>query len=357
MANTYSEPVKITVEMSPSFTLAALNKCLIITKEHKESGPNTANELKVFSSSKEVGEWFGNNSKIFKAVEFFLGQKRYPAKQPLIPDFFTILSVKADSEVNKSVVLEALNTLGATAEFYGVSHILSDTELAEGDLNSWANENRKYLFTENTSKTVSEEHKSDRVATIYNAKREDGAERQYKAIAYMATCITPGAGSKSDMNILSMCSADVSGGERQTLTDKNINFTEKRTSKDYVVVRTGVSTDGTDITETTATDCIIYNLIDNLEIAMAEKGFKQDDRGYSELETVISKVMGEMYQLGLIADEKGEAAFKIYPINQTESERQLKIIRPKVLFRLADFAKTVELTLERTYGEVNGGEQ
>ena len=86
---------------------------------------------------------------------------------------------------------------------------------------------------------------------------------------------------------------------------------------------------------------------------MAEKGFKQDTRGYSLLETVISNVMGEMYQMGLIADLNGKAEFKILPINQTAAERQLKIIRPRVIFRLADFAKTIELTLGRAYGEVN----
>ena len=88
MATVYSEPVKIKVEMSPSFTSAALNKCLFITKEHKSDGTNTSDEIKVFFSSKEVSDYFGNNSKTFKAIEFFLGQKTYPAKQPLLPDFF-----------------------------------------------------------------------------------------------------------------------------------------------------------------------------------------------------------------------------------------------------------------------------
>lgn len=348
MAATYSEPVKITVEVAPSFTLAALNKCLIITKEHKSDGQKNADSIKVFSSSAEVGEYFGNNSKTFKAVEFFLGQKQYPAKQPLIPDFFTVLSVKADSTINKESVLTALNTLGASAEFYAVCSLLEDTELALKDLSSWLNENRKIQFVNTTKTTLSDDEKTDRIVAVYS-----NTEDENKAISYMATCITSGAGSKSDMNILTMCTADVSGGKRQELTAQNINFAEKRTSKNYVVIRNGVSTDGTDITETTAIDCIIYNLIDNIEIAMAEEGFKQDDRGYSKLETVISKVMGEMYKLELIADEKGNAAYKIYPITQTESERQLKVIRPKVLFRLSDFSKTVELTLERTYGTVN----
>lgn len=355
MANTYENPIDIVVEMSPSFTSAALNKCLIITKEHKsEGGQSSKDEIAVFSSSKEVGEYFGNNSKVFKAVEFFLGQMRYPSKRALIPTFFTILSVKSDSEVNKASVLDALNGIGAGAEFYAISDVLEDGELAEGDLNSWINENRKIYFNENTSKTTTENHRSPRLISIYNAKHSDGDSREYKAMAYMATCITPGAGSKSDMNILSMCSADIAGGERQTLTAQNLNFTERRTSKDYILVRTGVGTDGTDITETTALDCIIYNLIDNLEIAMAETGFKLDDRGIELLEDTISRVMGEMYNMGLIADEKGQAAFKILPTVISETDRQLKRIQPRVVFVLGEFAKTVRLTLERTYGSIGG---
>lgn len=352
MATVYTEPVKIKVESSPTFTVAALNKSLFITDEHKSEDPGTSNSIKVFSSSSEVGEYFGNNSKTFKAIEFFLGQKQYPAKQPLIPDFFTILSVKKGESITKETVLEALNKLALGTEFYGVSSILADNVLTEGDLNSWLNENRKIMFGETKVKTTVEKNSSDRYVAIYNAKTDEEG-REYKAISYMATCITPGAGSKSDMNILNGCSPDVSGGDRQGLTAQNINFTEKRTSKDYVVVRTGVATDGTDITETTAIDCIIYNLLDNLEITMAEKGFKQDSRGYSLLEDVLSKVMGEMYNMELIADENGQAAFTVYPITQTAAERQSKVIRPKILFRLADFAKTIELTLERTYGEVN----
>lgn len=352
MATVYTEPVKIEVKSSPTFTSAALNKSLFITDEHKSGDPGAANSIKVFSSSAEVGEYFGNNSKTFKAIEFFLGQKQYPAKQPLVPDFFTILSIKKDESITKEMVLQALSQLALGQTFYAIDYsALPEGTLQPGDLNSWANEYRKIVFTENTTKTTDEKNRSNRFIELYNSKNL-GEQKEYKAVSYMATVITPGAGSKSDMNILSMCSPDVSGGERQELTAQNINFTEKRTSKDYVVVRTGVATDGTDITETTAIDCIIYNLLDNLEIAMAEKGFKQDSRGYSLLEDVLSKVMGEMYNMELVADENGQAAFTVYPITQTATERQLKVIRPKVLFILADFAKTIELTLERTYGEV-----
>lgn len=353
MATVYTEPVKIKVESSPTFTVAALNKSLFITDEHKSEDPGTSNSIKVFSSSSEVGEYFGNNSKTFKVIESFLSQKQYPAKQPLIPDFFTILSVKKGESITKEIILEALSQLALGQTFYAIDYsALEDGILQPGDLNPWINEYRKIAFAENKTKTTNEKNRSNRYVEIYNSKNS-GDQREYKAASYMATCITPGAGSKSDMNILNGCSPDVSGGDRQELTAQNINFTEKRTSKDYVVVRTGVATDGTDITETTAIDCIIYNLLDNLEIAMAEKGFRQDSRGYSLLEDVLSKVMGEMYNMELIADENGQAAFTVYPITQTAAERQAKVIRPKILFRLADFAKTIELTLERTYGEVN----
>lgn len=337
----YQEPVKITVEMSPSFTLAALNKCLIITDEHKTGGETSTNEIKVFSSSKEVGEWFGNNAKVFKAVEFFLGQKRYPSRQPLIPDSFVILSVSS-ATTTKDKVLEALNTLALGQEFYAVASILPDSTLAAGDLNSWLNENRKIQFAKTKIKTVAENIKSDRFVQVYNTKDDE-----YKEIAYMATCITPGAGSKSDMNILSMCTSENFGGDRTTLTAQGINVVERRTSKDYVVVRTGIATDGTDITETTAIDCVIYNLIDNLEILLAEKGVKMDSRGIADLEDTIGKVMGEMYLMGIVADTNGQADFKILPTEISATDRQLKRIRPHVQFLLADYAKLVDLTLER----------
>lgn len=354
----YKNPVQIKVVAAPTFTLAALNKGLFVTDEGLTEQYISDNKMKVqktgltvnvltCSTSAEVAAAFGNNSKIFKCIESFLSQKDYPARNPIIPDFFTILSVKNASQTTKEDVLTGLNQ-ALSSTFYGITHTLADGILAQGDLNPWLNENRKIFFENVTTKTTAENIRSDRYVQIYNAVAEEN-----KAAAYLATVITRGAGSKVDMNILNGCSADVSGGERQNLTKQNINFTEKQTSKEYVVVRTGIATDGTSIDETTAIDCIIYNLIDNMLIAMAEKGFKQDDRGYSELESVLSKVMGEMYQLGLIAKEGASPAFKIFPISQTAAERQLKVIRVKILFRLADWAKTIELTLSRTYGKVN----
>ena len=353
----YQNPVQIKVEMEPSFTIAALNKSLFITDEGlteqymKEKNINPPegglfiNRL-TCSSSAEVATAFGNNSKIFKCIESFLSQKDYPSKNPIMPDFFTILSIKSTTSLTKENVISGLDEALANT-FYSIGHVLT-AGLAPGDLNPWLNEHRKLLYEDVKTTTTADNIRSDRYIQLLNR-----VEVEYKAISYMATTTTKGAGSKVDMNILTGCSADVSGGERQDLTKQNINFTEKQTSKEYVIVRTGIATDGTSIDETTAIDCIIYNVIDNLMIAMAEKGFKQDDRGYSELETVLSKVMGEMYQLGLIAKEGESPAFKIFPISQTPAERQLKIIRVEILFRLADWSKTIALTLSRTYGEVN----
>lgn len=342
----YQNPVQIEVEMAPSFTKAALNRCLFITNEHKSGGEGTVASIKTFSSSKEVSEYYGNNSKIYAAIELFLNQKIYPAKQALIPDYFHVLSVKKTG-ATKADVIKALNELGSTVEYYAISHILEPEVMTPGALNSFCNEKMKRCFETTTTETITDSEKSDRYIKFIDYSNEN------KAIAYMATCITPGAGSKSDMNILSGVTADVSGGKKVELSKVNINFAEKRTSKDYVVARMGVATDGTDITEGTATDCIIYNLIDNIETAMAETGFKQDTRGYSLLETIISNVMGEMYQMGIIADLNGRAEYKVYPITQTASERQAKVIRPKCMFRLADYGKVIELTLERTFEEVN----
>lgn len=346
MAINYEEPIKIKVEVAPSFTKAALNKCLFLTDEHKSGSSSEESEIKVFMNQADVSEYYGNNTKIAKAIEFFLGQKQYPAKQPLIPTFFTVLSIKKEG-ISKEKVVEALNTLATGAEYYAIASVLEDGVLSEGDLNSFLNSNRKILFYTNKTGTTSENIRSDRSIGIYNPSFDEKQE-----IAYMATVVTAGAGSKVDMNILNMCSTVANGGKKQELTSQNLNFTEKRTSKEYVVVRTGIATDGTSIDETTAMDCIIYNLIDNIEITMAEKGFKQDSRGYSLLEDRLNAVMGEMYNMELIADNNGQADYKITPITQTATERQLKTIRPKIVFRLADWAKLVELTLERSFKEV-----
>lgn len=354
MSAIYQEPVKITVSSVPSFTLAALNKCLIITDEgvaNADPAQSTVGTF-VFSSSDEVAEKFGNNSKIFKGVQYFLGQKQYPAKQPLIPEFFTVLAV--ENTADETAILTALR--GSTDNtWYAIGDVCDSGKITEKGLVSYLNENRKYRFYDKgTTETIDDDNKSDRQRAIFNAKNS-GADREWKALADMALNITNGAGSKSDMNITTMCSADVSGGKRQTLTAQNINFTEKRTSKDYVVVRMGVSSDGTSTDETTALDAIIYNMMDNLEIFMSEKGFKQDATGYNDLESVLKKVMNEMGVIGLIAvKDNGQYDFNVHSVSQTESERQLKVIRPKVTFVLADWAKRVELTLERSYSTAGG---
>lgn len=354
MGNVYQEPVKISVSSVPSFTLAMLNKCIIITDEgvaNADPDINTVGTF-VFSSSDEVSEKFGNNSKIFKGVQYFLGQKQYPAKQPLIPEFFTVLAVATTA--TEADILKGLTDAGGV--WYAIGDVCDSGKITEKGLVPFLNEHRKYRFYDKgTAVTVDDDKKSDRQRAIFNAKTS-GDTREYKSLADMALNITNGAGSKSDMNITTMCSTDISGGKRQTLTDAGINFTEKRTSKDYVVVRTGIATDGTSTDETTALDAIIYNMMDNLEIFMAEKGFKQDATGYNDLETVLKKVMNEMGVIGLVAVKaNGQYDFNVHEVTQSDTERQSKVIRPKITFVLADWAKRVELTLERSYG-TSGGE-
>lgn len=351
MAEVYKEPLEIEVQSPSTFTKAALNKCLFITTEHGiEASEKVSPKIKAFSSSEEVSKYFGNNTKILKMVEFFLGQKRYPAKQPLKPDFFTVLSVKAE-DTTKEDVIEGLN-MSLSSEWYAFTHCLDNTIIAEGDLNSWCNEHRKILFEENTNSTSNLAQRSDRYIMVFNRKTEE----EYKAVAYMATVITNGAASKVDMNIVNMCSPDVSGGERQELTAQNINFTEKRTSKEYVVVRNGVATDSTPIDDTTAIDYLIYNLMDNIEILMAESGVEQDDRGYDKLEGKLTQVLEEAGEMGILAVEGTNYAYSIPTINQTATDRQLRELECEVVFRLKGWVRSIKLILKRTYDEVNRGE-
>lgn len=351
MAEIYEEPLEIEVQSPSTFTKAALNKCLLITTEHGiEASEKVSPKIKTFSSSEEVSKYFGNNTKILKMVEFFLGQKKYPAKQPLKPTFFNVLSVKAE-DTTKADVIEGLN-LALGAEWYGFTHNLDNTIIAEGDINSWCNEHRKIMFEENTNRTSNLAQRSDRYIKVFNKKPDE----EYKAVAYMATVITNGAASKVDMNIVNMCSPDVSGGERQELTAQNINFTEKRTSKEYVVVRNGVATDGTTIDDVTAIDYMIYNLMDNIEILMAESGVEQDDRGYDKLEGKLTQVLEEAGEMGILAVEGTNYAYSIPTITQTATDRQLKELKCEVVFRLKGWVRHIKLILKRTYGEVNGGE-
>lgn len=351
--STYQEPVKITVSAVPSFTLAALNKCIIITDEGVANADPKVNTVGtfVFSSSDEVSEKFGNNSKIFKGVQYFLGQKQYPAKQPLIPEFFTVLAVETGK--TEADIIQALKDAGG--DWYAIGDVCADGKLTEKGMISFLNEYRKYRFYDKgTTETIDDDKKSDRQRPVFNAKTS-GDDREWKALADMALNITNGAGSKSDMNITTLCSADISGGKRQTLTAANINFTEKRTSKDYVVVRMGTASDGTSTDETTALDAIIYNMMDNIELFMAEKGFKQDATGYNDVESLLKKVMGTMGDIGLVAvKDNGQYDFVVHEVTQSEAERQLKVIKPKITFVLADWAKRVELTLERSYGTTGG---
>jgi len=61
----YREPVKIVVDKEIALTVADLNKTLIVTNEKNV-------DFAYCTSLEEVAEKFGNNTKIYKAVEAFL---------------------------------------------------------------------------------------------------------------------------------------------------------------------------------------------------------------------------------------------------------------------------------------------
>ena len=117
-----------------------------------------------------------------------------------------------------------------------------------------------------------------------------------------------------------------------------------------------VATDGTTIEDVTAIDYLIYNLMDNIEILMAESGVEQDDRGYDALESKLTQVMEEAGEMGILAKERSNYAFSILSINQSATDRQLNRINCEVVFRLKGWARAIKLILKRTYDEVNKGE-
>ena len=87
-ANTtsYREPIKVIVEKEVALTVASLNKVLIVTDDKNA-------DFKYYNNSKDVATDFGNNSKVYKLVEAFLGQKDGDGNI-LKPDFFGIVGVE-----------------------------------------------------------------------------------------------------------------------------------------------------------------------------------------------------------------------------------------------------------------------
>lgn len=344
--NTYREPVKIVVDKEVPTTIAALNKVLIVTHEKNA-------DFKYYTNSKDVATDFGDNSEVFKLVEIFLSQTD-GSGNILKPDFFAVIGIegtevegeealKTYAEKVKTNLNDAINE-----NWYGLLTTLNNKVMFE-ILTPYLTENRKIYISEVNEYPVDDKAKSDRILAIYNPTKSD-----YKAAAYAGAVITPGAGSKCSMVKLSGVTADVAGGKKQELTQNNITFIEKRTSNGYLVANGGLSLSGVYLDETTAIDCIIVNLNENLEKALINKGFKQDDRGYALLEETLYKVMEEMGALGLIAILNKNYEYVVYPVTQTQTEREQRLFRPRVKFRLAGWGYFIDLTLLQTNKDIGG---
>ena len=89
---------------------------------------------------------------------------------------------------------------------------------------------------------------------------------------------------------------------------------------------------------------------------MIKKGFPQDEEGYAFLEETLNNVMEEMGANNLLAKLNGKYQYTVFPVTQTATERGLRLIRPKVLFRLRNWAYFIDLTLMKTNKDIGGKE-
>lgn len=344
---TYREPVKIVVEKEVDLTIAALNKTLIITDDK-------AADFKYYNNSKDVAKDFGDNSKVYKLVQTFLSQ-RDGSGNILKPDFFGIVGITTQSEEKKEdKVLEALQeNLGK--EWYAVITTCDSVEVTK-KITPFLTENRRVYINEVKAYPIDDVVKSDRVLSIWSPKMEETnvANREYKAGAYAGVVITKGAGYRTSMIELSGVTADTETSKIPDLTNNNITFVQKRTSEGYIIANGGRATEGTYLDETTAIDCIIVNMNENIEKVLIKSGFPQDDRGYALMEDTLNKVMQEMGANGLIALKDGKYEYIVYPVNQTNTEREQRLLRPRVLFRLKSWAYFIDLTLSKTNKDIGG---
>ncbi len=348
----YREPVKIVVDKEIALTVADLNKTVIVTDDKTV-------DFAYYTSLEEVEKAFGNNTKAYKAAEVFLSQTD-GSGNILRPDFFSMIGVAKELEEEEDAyiakVKEAISN-SINESWFALLTLIDSVKLIK-ELRAIVTADRRVYIAEVETSTLEEADllKSDRIYLVYNTKgvSQEVENREYKAVAYAASVITSGAGSKASLVKLSGVSADVAGGKKQELTRNNITFVEKRTSEGYVVANGGKSSDGTVyLDETTAIDCMIVNLNEAIEKMLILKGFPQDEEGYTRMEETITSIMEELGVKGLIAVENGKYEYKVTPITQTKEERMARTIRPNVLFRLKGWAYFIDLTLKQTYGTVN----
>ena len=342
----YREPIKITLEQDLNLTIAALNKTLIVTNDKNS-------DFKYYMNSKDVANDFGNNSKVYKLVEKFLGQRDGDGNI-LKPDFFGIVGVTVTGQEKIEDKLKEVINENLDKEWYALITTFDSVETMKA-VSSFLTENRKIYITEVKAYPIADTLKSDRIVPIWNLKRDE-AEKEYKAAAYAGVVITKGAGYRSSMIELQGITADTELAKKPELTKNNITFVEKRTSEGYITTNGGKATDGTYLDDTTAIDCIIVNLNENLEKAMIKKGFPQDEEGYAFLEETLNNVMEEMGANNLLAKLNGKYQYTVFPVNQTATERGLRLVRPRVLFRLRNWAYFIDLTLMKTNKDIGGNE-
>lgn len=342
----YREPVKIVVEKEVPITVAALNKTLIITDDKNA-------DFKYYMNSADVAKDFGNNSKVYKLVETFLSQTD-GSGNILKPDFFGIIGIETPKDGSKmeDKVKEALHE-NLEKEWYAIITTFDTTDLMKA-LRPFLVENRRIYIAETKIYPIDDTAKSDRILPYWSPSMEETENREYKAAAYAGVVVTKGAGYRVSMIELSGVTADTESSKKPELTQNHITFTEKRTSEGYVVANGGVATSGTYLDETTAIDCIIVNMQENIQKVLIKEGFRQDERGYSLMDETLTKVMEEMGKNNLIAMLNGKYEYKIFPTTQTNTEREQRLFRPRVLFRLATWGYFIDLTLQVTNKNIGG---
>lgn len=340
----YREPVKIVVEKEVATTIAALNKVIIVTDDKNL-------DFKYYNDSASVGEAFGNNTKIYKLVETFLSQTDGDGNI-LKPDFFGVVGITAASGENIEDKLKEILNENLDKEWYGILTTFDSPETIES-LRPFCTEHRKIYIADVNQYPIADTSQSDRMICFWNPTLEE-LDREYRAASYAGAVITPGAGSKASLVLLSGVTADTDINKKVDLTKNNITFIEKRTSEGYIIANGGMGQDGTYLDETTSIDCIIVNMNENIQKVLIKKGFRQDDRGYALMEDTLTKVMEEMGVMNLIAQLNGIYEYTVYPVTQTVTEREQRIMRPRVLFRLAGWAYFIDLTLSMTYKDIGG---
>lgn len=343
--NDYREPVKVIVDKDIQLTIADLNKCLFLTDEKNA-------DFKYYTNLPEVEAAFGNNSKIYKAIENFLSQTD-GSGNILKPDFFSILGVqRQDSEEDTTYIPKVKTALNEVLDesWYALGTITDSPKLVEELIGYLTSERRIYISEVSTYPLENADKvKSERALLIYNSLGKGVEEnREYKSFAYMGAVITPGAGSKSSLVKLTGVTADVKGGKKAELTKNNITFVQRMTADKYVVANGGKTIEGTYLDEITALDMLIININEAILKTLINKGFPQDDDGYALMDETLTSCMEEMGKRNVLAKENGKYEYKVIPTTQTREERMQRLLRPRVIFRLKGWGYFIDLTLKKT---------